>query len=96
MAATYYNNTELNGEIAATQVYTSPVNRDAGGNTVFEPGVNLTDFTARFESVLRPEESGEMLLTVNADDGLRIIVDGEKVAETWKKKTLQYVLTVKP
>lgn len=87
MAATYYNNTELNGEIAATQVYTSPVNRDAGGNTVFEPGVNLTDFTARFESVLRPEESGEMLLTVNADDGLRIIVDGEKVAETWKKNS---------
>ena len=87
MAATYYNNTDLTGEIAATQIYTSPVNRDAGGNTVFEPGVNLTDFTARFESVLRPEESGEMLLTVNADDGLRIIIDGEKVAETWKRNS---------
>ncbi|MCD7710229.1 MAG: glycoside hydrolase family 3 C-terminal domain-containing protein [Porphyromonadaceae bacterium] len=85
MVATYYNNTDLEGDVAATQIYTSPVNRDAGGNTVFEPGVNLTHFTARFESILRPEESGEMVLTVNADDGFRIFIDGEKLFETWKK-----------
>ncbi|MBQ8423212.1 MAG: glycoside hydrolase family 3 C-terminal domain-containing protein [Coprobacter sp.] len=87
IAATYYNTTDMSGDIAATQIYTSPINRDAGGNTVFEPGVELTNFTGVFKGVLRAEESGEMLLKINADDGFRICIDGKEVVKNWKSNS---------
>ncbi len=84
ITGTYYNNIDMSGNAVATQIYTTPINRDAGGNTVFEPGVELTNFTGVFKGILRPEESGEMLLKANADDGLRIIIDGKEIFKKWK------------
>ena len=46
MKATYWNNAEMKGEPVATAVMTSPINQSNGGNTVFAPGVNLTNFSA--------------------------------------------------
>ena len=82
--ATFWNNKKLEGAPAATGHFSEPLNFGNGGNTVFMPGVNLTDFSARFESVFTPKESGEVSFIVSADDGARLYIDGKEVISDWK------------
>ncbi|MCM1520636.1 MAG: glycoside hydrolase family 3 C-terminal domain-containing protein [Lachnoclostridium sp.] len=63
-AATYYNNTELEGSPVATDRYTSPLNMTTGGATVFAPGVNLEDFSGRFEGTFVPDADGIYVLAI--------------------------------
>jgi len=48
MKAIYWNNLDMQGEPVAEAVMTTPINQSNGGNTVFAPGVNLTNFSARY------------------------------------------------
>ena len=75
LTATYWNNMKLEGTPVATATYKSPVNLSNGGATVFAPGVNLENFSARFEGVLRPEQSETVTFAVTCDDGVRLTVD---------------------
>ncbi|MCM1111548.1 MAG: glycoside hydrolase family 3 C-terminal domain-containing protein, partial [Clostridium sp.] len=47
------------------------------------PGVKNKNFSARWTGVLRPEESGEYTVSLGADDGFRLILDGETAIEDW-------------
>ena len=82
--ATFWNNRDLSGDIAATGQISEPFNFDTGGATVFMPGVNLKDFSARFESVFIPERTEEVVFTISADDGCRVYVDGKEIISDWK------------
>ena len=57
MQATYYNNIEMNGTPAATINLTSPIMLSNGGNTVFAPGVNLENFSARYDATFIPTKA---------------------------------------
>lgn len=46
------------------------------------PGVKLNNFSARFESVYTPKESGEVSFIISADDGSRLFIDGKKCTQT--------------
>ena len=84
MRATYWNNPNMKGEPVATATYTAPINLSNGGNTVFVPGVNLTDFSARYEGVFIPETDETINFKLGCDDGFRLILDGDTVADVWK------------
>ncbi len=84
MTATYWNNPDMKGEPVATAVMTSRINLSNGGNTVFAPGVNLTDFSARYEGTFTPEADDTLNIRMGCDDGFRLIVDGDTVADVWK------------
>ena len=86
MKATYWNNTEWEGEPAATAVMTEPINQSNGGATVFAPGVNLEHFSARYEAVFTPTETEKLTLREGSDDKIRIYVNGEMVIEQWKSR----------
>ena len=73
----------MEGEAVAVGHFSEPLNFGNGGNTVFMPGVNLHDFSARFESVYTPKESGEVSFIISADDGSRLFIDGEEVYSEW-------------
>ena len=95
--ATFWNNRSMEGETVAVGQFSEPLNLSNGGNTVFMPGVNLQDFSARFESVLTPQESGEVSFMVTADDGYRLFVDGKEVLANWHVGTnrdKEYVMNV--
>ncbi|MBO5427643.1 MAG: glycoside hydrolase family 3 C-terminal domain-containing protein [Prevotella sp.] len=79
MEAVYWNNKEQDGAPSATAVYTNPVHLDNGGNTVFAPGVELENFSATYTTVFKPAEDCTVTLDVKADDGCRVIVDGDTV-----------------
>ena len=84
ISATYWNNTRKEGEPAATEFLTSPINKNTGGATVFAPGVNLEDFSATFTTEFTPEESGEYIINMTASRGLKgLIIDGERVAKSY-------------
>jgi beta-glucosidase len=86
MQATYWNNTTMAGAPVATAIYREPVHLSNGGATVFAPGVNLEQFSARFEGTLRPTRSERLHLTMESDDMARLIVNGDTVIDNWKAR----------
>ena len=84
MQATYYNNTEMEGKPAATTNITAPIMLSNGGNTVFAPGVNLQDFSARLDATFIPTRDETVIFNINADDKARLIVNGDTIVNIWK------------
>ena len=86
MTATYWNNIDMKGEPSATALCSTPLNFSNGGATVFAPGVNLTNFTARYEGVYKATKTEKLLFTIAADDRMRIIVGGDTLVDVWKSR----------
>ncbi|MBR1688516.1 MAG: glycoside hydrolase family 3 C-terminal domain-containing protein [Prevotella sp.] len=86
MRATYWNNTEWEGEPAATAVFTEPINQSNGGATVFAPGVNLEHFSARYEGWFTPTEDETLTLREGSDDKVRIILNGDTIIRQWQSR----------
>lgn len=84
MLATYWNNTTMTGQPAATAVMREPINLSNGGNTVFAPGVRLEDFSAVFEGTFTPAVSAKLTVSLACDDKGRVIIDGDTVVNNWK------------
>ena len=79
--ATFYNNTEMKGSPAATIDLTSPVLLSNGGNTVFAPGVNLENFSARLDATFIPTKDETVIFTIGGDDRMRLIVNGDTIVD---------------
>lgn len=86
MTATYWNNTEFEGEAVATDHCAAPLNFSNGGATVFAPGVGLTDFTARYEGIYKADKTEKLLFTIAADDRMRLIIGGDTIVNVWKSR----------
>lgn len=84
MQATYYNNTDMSGNPVATVNITSPIMLSNGGNTVFAPGVNLENFSARLDATFIPEKDETVIFNINGDDKVRLIVNGDTIVNIWK------------
>ena len=84
MQATYYNNTEMNGTPAATITLTSPIMQSNGGNTVFAPGVNLENVSARLDATFIPTKDETVIFNINADDKVRLIVNDDTLVNIWQ------------
>ena len=83
MQATYYNNTDLQGIPAATVTLTQPIRLSNGGNTVFAPGVNLENFSARLDGTFIPTQDETVTLNISGDDKLRLLVNGDTLVDIW-------------
>ena len=84
MQATYYNNTELKGTPAATANFTAPIMLSNGGNTVFAPGVNLENFSARLDATFTPTHDETVIFNINGDDKVRLLVNGDTIVDIWR------------
>ena len=82
--AKFYNNTEMTGVPAATIDLTSPVLLSNGGNTVFAPGVNLENFSARLDATFIPTRDETVIFGIGADDKVRLLVNGDTIVDIWK------------
>ena len=86
MQATYYNNVEMAGTPVTTVMLTEPVKLSNGGNTVFAPGVNLENFSARLDGTLIPTRDETLIFTVSGDDRIRLLVNGDTIVNFWQAR----------
>lgn len=83
---TFWNNLESEGKPVATEYYTKPFMKTTAGNYQFAPGVNLTNFSAKYETVLKPNKSGEVVVNVESVSHFEVYVNGERKVQyhTWR------------
>ena len=86
MQAIYYNNTEMTGTPVTTVTLTEPVKLSNGGNTVFAPGVNLENFSARLDATLIPTRDETLIFTIGGDDKIRLLVNGDTIVNLWQAR----------
>lgn len=96
-SAEYWNNRICEGEVVATDQISTPFHFATTGATTFAPGVEITNFSARYESVFRPSQSGGVAFRFQLDGEVTLMVDGEQVAQKVyvKNPTNLYTLQAK-
>jgi len=66
MKVRYWNNPNYEGEPVTTDHLSSPLHFCTLGNTVFCPGVNLTNFSGRYEATYTPDKDQSLMLNLYA------------------------------
>lgn len=86
LRGTFWNNTEMEGKPVCTQQYTSPLAVTTAGMHNFAPGVSVEDFSARYETVFTPTESGEYVVNVEGCGHFEVFINGEQKVKmhTWR------------
>ncbi len=78
MKGTFWNNRNMEGKPVTTQYYTTPLAVTTFGMHNFAPGVQLEDFSAKYETVFTPKESGEYVVNVDGCGHFELYIDGER------------------
>ena len=78
MKGTFWNNRKMEGKPVTTQYYTTPLAVTTAGMHNFAPGVQLEDFSAKYETVFTPKEAGEYVVNVDGCGHFELYIDGER------------------
>ena len=83
MKGTFWNNrwdckSPQTGTPVTTQWYTAPLSVTTFGMHNFAPGVQLEDFSAKYETVFTPREAGEYVVNVDGCGQFELYIDGER------------------
>ena len=78
MKGTFWNNRQMEGKPVTTQYYTQPLAVTTFGMHNFAPGVQLEDFSAKYETVFTPAEAGEYVVNVDACGQFELYIDGQR------------------
>jgi len=84
MQVTYYNNTDMTGTPVTTLTLSQPIKLSNGGNTVFAPGVNLENFSARLDGTFVPTHDETVIFNISGDDKVRLLVNGDTLVNIWQ------------
>ena len=76
MKGTFWNNRKMEGKPVTTQYYTQPLAVTTFGMHNFAPGVQLEDFSAKYETVFTPKEAGEYVVNVDGCGHFELYIDG--------------------
>ena len=86
LKGTFWNNTTMEGKPVTTQYYTTPLAVTTAGMHNFAPGVQIEDFSAKYETVFTPQESGEYVVNVEGCGHFELYINGERkqMEHTWR------------
>ena len=76
MKGTFWNNRRMEGKPVTTQYYTQPLAVTTFGMHNFAPGVQLEDFSAKYETTFIPQEAGEYVVNVDGCGHFELFIDG--------------------
>ena len=83
MQIAYWNNVEMDGAPVITVTQTQPIQLSNGGNTVFAPGVNLENCSARLDGTFIPTRDETLTFNISGDDRVRLLVNGDTLVNLW-------------
>jgi len=78
LKGTFWNNRLMEGKPVTTQYYTTPLAVTTFGMHNFAPGVQLEDFSAKYETVFTPQEAGEYVVNVDGCGHFELYIDGQQ------------------
>ena len=78
MKGTFWNNRRMEGKPVTTQYYTKPLAVTTFGMHNFAPGVQLEDFSCKYETVFTPNEAGEYVVNVDGCGQFELFIDGQQ------------------
>lgn len=93
--ATYWNNTNMEGEPATITHVSTPFHFITTGGTTFASGVNIQNFSAKYESVLKPEKDADINFCFTAHARVKLYIDNEMVGEGKYIKNSENLYTLK-
>jgi beta-glucosidase len=76
MKGTFWNTRRMEGQPVTTQYYTAPLAVTTAGMHSFAPGIQIEDFSAKYETVFTPKESGEYVVNVDGTGHFELYIDG--------------------
>ena len=94
LKGTFWNNTEMEGKPVTTEFYTTPLAVTTAGMHNFAPGVNVEDFSAKYETVFTPKEAGEYVVNMESCGDFELYIDGERKVRyhTWRTTPTRTVI----
>ncbi|WP_433066081.1 glycoside hydrolase family 3 C-terminal domain-containing protein [Dactylosporangium sp. CS-033363] len=81
LSAEYHNSADLTGPAVLTRAE-STIDKVWGGASP-APGVNATNWSARYTGTLHPTVTGTYQFSLTSDDGSRLLVNGQQVINNW-------------
>ena len=93
--ATYWNNTNMEGGPVAVTHVSTPFHFITTGGTTFASGVNIQNFSAKYESTLKPEENADIDFCFTAHAEIKIYIDGKMVGKGKYIKNDESLYTLK-
>ncbi len=79
--STYWNNIKMEGKPAAITYTNTPFHFTTLGATVFAAGVNIQDFSARYESAFTAQQTEDIDFHFETEGAIRLSIDGKEVAK---------------
>ena len=92
--ATYWNNPDFKGEADATVQLSTPFRFTTLGATAFAPGIELTGFPGRYQTVFRPKKSGNAIFRFQTNGDIRVNINGKEVIKTGNIKNPENLYTL--
>jgi len=77
--ATYWNNRDLKGTVVTVDQIVSPIQLTTLGSHQFGQGVNMTEFSGKYETTFKPAESGEIVFKYESRGRFELLVDGKAI-----------------
>ena len=94
LKGTFWNNVNMEGKPTTVEYYTSPLAVTTAGMHNFAPGVNIEDFSAKYETVFTPKQAGEYVVNVEGCGNFSLYIDGEQKTKhrTWRTTPTRTVI----
>jgi beta-glucosidase len=77
MKATYWNNKEFVGDVVVHEQITSPLQLTTAGQNRFSRGVNLKDFSGKYQTVYKADKSEGIVVRLEFSGKCHVLVDGD-------------------
>ncbi|MBQ8157643.1 MAG: glycoside hydrolase family 3 C-terminal domain-containing protein [Prevotella sp.] len=86
MMGMFWNNRKMEGKPVTIQYYTDPLSVTTAGMHNFAPGVQVEDFSAKYETVFTPKKAGEYVVNVEGCGHFELFIDGKQQFRhhTWR------------
>jgi beta-glucosidase len=86
--ASYWNNREFKGSTVAMEQIINPIKLTTYGQHEFSTGVHLEGFSAKYETVYQPAQSGEIAFKIEACGTFELVINGDTVTRVYMWRPL--------